>query len=121
MGDKRRWSTVRSYLCGNEFNSVLAEEDWASVKNSEATVTQPKLEESADQGDSQSQGTKEDIPKEKHSSTSTLFRQEDAAIIIQSAFRNFLVSSDWQKYLNLHHYKKIQLDILQENDFGPSI
>ncbi|KAF9669583.1 hypothetical protein SADUNF_Sadunf14G0122600 [Salix dunnii] len=87
---KKRWSSVRLYLCGEELNSVLAEEDSASVKSSEATVTQPMVEDSEDKGDVQNEGTEEDLPKEKHNSTSKLFRQEDAAIIIQSAFRDFL-------------------------------
>ncbi|KAJ4730139.1 Protein IQ-DOMAIN 1 [Melia azedarach] len=83
--EKRKWSSVRSYLCGDEFNSVLAEEDSASVKSSEATVTQPIVEQSTDKGDIQSEET-----KEKHNSMSKLFHEEDAAIIIQSAFRIFL-------------------------------
>ncbi|KAJ6401407.1 hypothetical protein OIU84_016758 [Salix udensis] len=87
---KKRWSSVRLYLCGEELNSVLAEEDSASVKSSEATVTQPVLEDSEEKGDVENGGAEEDMPKEKHSSTSRLFRQEDAAITIQSAFRDFL-------------------------------
>ncbi|PON56090.1 IQ motif, EF-hand binding site [Trema orientale] len=40
--EKRRWNSVRSYLCGDELlNSVLAEEDSASFRSFEATtVTQ---------------------------------------------------------------------------------
>ncbi|KAJ6723778.1 IQ-DOMAIN 33 [Salix koriyanagi] len=87
---KKRWSSVRLYLCGEELNSVLAEEDSASVKSSEATVTQPVLEDSEEKGDVENEGAEEDMPKEKHNSTSKLFRQEDAAITIQSAFRDFL-------------------------------
>ncbi|KAJ6680533.1 IQ-DOMAIN 5-RELATED [Salix purpurea] len=87
---KKRWSSVRLYLCGEELNSVLAEEDSASVKSSEATVTQPVLEDSEEKGDVENGGAEEDMPKEKHNSTSRLFRQEDAAITIQSAFRDFL-------------------------------
>lgn len=83
--EKRKWRAVRSYLCGEEFNSVLAEEDSASVKSSEATVTQPMVEDLTDKGDVQSVET-----KEKHNSVSKLFHEEDAAIIIQSAFRRFL-------------------------------
>ncbi|KAL5798013.1 hypothetical protein ACOSQ2_002833 [Xanthoceras sorbifolium] len=83
--EKRKWSSVRSYLCGDEFNSVLAEEDSASVKSSEATVTQPVLGDFTDKGDIQS----EEI-KEKHNSIFKLFHEEDAAIIIQTAFRAFL-------------------------------
>lgn len=84
--EKRKWRAVRLYVCGEEFNSVLAEEDSASVKSSEATVTQPIVEDLTDKGDIQSVET-----KEKHNSMSKLFHEEDAAIIIQSAFRRFLV------------------------------
>ncbi|XLU49319.1 hypothetical protein S245_044133, partial [Arachis hypogaea] len=38
--ENRRWGSVRSYLCGNEFNSVVAEEDSASLKSSEVTVVE---------------------------------------------------------------------------------
>lgn len=82
MAEKRRWSSVRSYLCSDEFNSVLAEEDSASVKSSEATVAQPIQEDFTDKGELQSEDT-----KEKHNSISKLFHEEDAAIIIQTAFR----------------------------------
>ncbi|KAK9284825.1 hypothetical protein L1049_024002 [Liquidambar formosana] len=88
--DKKRWSAVRSYLCGDEFNSVLAEEDSASVRSSQATVTQPILEDLTDNENIQSQETKEEMPEEKQNSIAKLFCEEDAAIIIQSAFRGFL-------------------------------
>ncbi|XP_022728161.1 protein IQ-DOMAIN 1-like [Durio zibethinus] len=88
--DKKRWSSVRSYLCGNEFNSVPAEEDSTSVKSSEATVTQPIPEGLRDQGENQIDETKLNIPEEKHNSISKLFHEEDAAMVIQSAFRHFL-------------------------------
>ncbi|KAG6748723.1 hypothetical protein POTOM_048656 [Populus tomentosa] len=108
-GDHRkRWSSVRLYLCGEELNSVLAEEDSASVKSSEATVTQPMLEDTGDKGDVQNEEAKEEMPKEKHNSTSKLFRQEDAAIIIQSAFRDFLVRSDRLKHHNLDYCRKMK-------------
>ncbi|KAK3184459.1 hypothetical protein Dsin_031745 [Dipteronia sinensis] len=85
--EKRKWSSVRSYLCGDEFNSVLAEEDSASVQSSEATVTQPVLGDFTDKGDNIQS---EEETKEKHNSISELFHEEDAAIIIQTAFRAFL-------------------------------
>lgn len=85
--EKRKWRAVRLYVCGEEFNSVLAEEDSASVKSSEATVTQPIVEDLTDKGDIQSVET-----KEKRNSMSKLFHEEDAAIIIQSAFRRFLAT-----------------------------
>ncbi|KAL1557231.1 protein IQ-DOMAIN 33 isoform X2 [Salvia divinorum] len=103
--EKRKWSSsVRSYLCGEEhssredFASTVAEtdytsfrsnvatdkstrgsrpeEDTASVRSSEATVNQP--------------APSYDNTKEKQNSTYKLFQQEDAAFIIQSAFRNFM-------------------------------
>lgn len=89
MVDKRRWSSVRSYLCGDEFNSVLAEEDSASVKSSEATVTQPIPDESTVEKDSQCKEAKEE---QKQNSASTFFSEEEAAILIQSTFRSFLVN-----------------------------
>ncbi|XP_028111802.1 protein IQ-DOMAIN 1 isoform X1 [Camellia sinensis] len=102
--ERRRWrSSVRSYLCGDEFNSVAAEEDSASVRSygptmiqqpmlesSEASVTQPILEDLAEKEDIQSNDTKQELQEEKQNSTATLFRREDAALVIQSAFRGFL-------------------------------
>ncbi|KAK6116748.1 hypothetical protein DH2020_049481 [Rehmannia glutinosa] len=115
--EKRKWSSsVRSYLCGDERSSVLAAEDSAevdlysfrsnratnssstvggegdmitsvyaeddtvSVRSSEATVNQPH------HGDSKDEISR----KEKQNSAYRLFQQEDAAFIIQSAFRSFL-------------------------------
>ncbi|XVF31836.1 hypothetical protein REPUB_Repub17cG0027900 [Reevesia pubescens] len=88
--DKKRWSSVRLYLCGDEFNSVLAEEDSSSVKSSEATVTQPITESLRDEGEDQSDETEPNVPQEKNNSISKLFHEEDAALVIQSAFRYFL-------------------------------
>lgn len=109
---------MRSYLCGDEFNSVLAEEDsasirsskvteytqpevssvfadgdYSSVQTSEATVTQPVQPDLVDNGDAESKGNKEEIQPEKHNSTSKLFRKDDAATVIQTAVRSFLVNS----------------------------
>ncbi|KAK4577131.1 hypothetical protein RGQ29_027584 [Quercus rubra] len=89
--EKKRWSSVRAYLCGDEFNSVVAEEDSASVKSSEATVTQPILEDLTDKVDIRSEETKEHIPEEEQDSTHNFLCEENAATIIQSAFRGFLV------------------------------
>ncbi|CAH2079510.1 unnamed protein product [Thlaspi arvense] len=141
-GEKKRWSSVRSYLCGDEFNSVLAVddsesikdsvdtilimsqqqssdfitpfdsvlatedsasvkqyleevEDSVSVKSSEATVTQPLQDEKPnvikEEVDNQSETTETHIPK-KHQTTpiSKKFLEEDAAVIIQTAFRSYL-------------------------------
>ncbi|KAF7145041.1 hypothetical protein RHSIM_Rhsim04G0046300 [Rhododendron simsii] len=111
--EKRRWrSSVRSYLCGDEYNSVMAEEDSASVKSSEVTfskpiqessegtitqtaveesdgtVMQPLPEEFNHTGEIQSQVEK--LPEEKRKGMAKQFRQEDAAITIQTAFRAYL-------------------------------
>ncbi|XP_017249720.1 protein IQ-DOMAIN 33 isoform X2 [Daucus carota subsp. sativus] len=114
--ERKRWkSSVRSYLCGDEFNSVLAEEDSASLRSSkvtvstepefsstnvddpassvwssEATVTQPVPENLVEKTDAESKQNDVDIQEEKHNSTSNLFRKDDAAIVIQSALRRFL-------------------------------
>ena len=80
---------MRSYLCGDEFNSVIAEEDSASVKSSEATVTQPIPDELAAEGDVQSKEAEE---QQIQNSASNFFSKEEAAIVIQSAFRAFLVN-----------------------------
>lgn len=116
--ERKRWTSVRSYLCGDEFNSVLAEEDLASrrysngelssvvledysntvrtskatifsskidedlnsIKGSEATVTQPISENSNDTNDTLENNEKTNLTS-KHK----------AAVLIQSAFRSFLV------------------------------
>ncbi|XP_061360694.1 protein IQ-DOMAIN 33 [Gastrolobium bilobum] len=89
--ENRRWVSVRSYLCGDEFNSVLAEEDSASVKSSEATVTQPIPEELTDKGDTKSEETVENVTQKRPNSNTKLLNEEEAAILIQSAYRGFLL------------------------------
>lgn len=65
-----------------EFSAIsAAEEDTAS----EATVNQPLQEKP----NCISEGKRE----EKQNSTFELFQQEDAALTIQSAFRNFMVNT----------------------------
>ncbi|XP_042481179.1 protein IQ-DOMAIN 33 isoform X2 [Macadamia integrifolia] len=91
--DKKRWSSVRSYLCGDEINSVLAEEDSASVKSSEATVTQPVGEDLKDEVEIQceeKEELEEEIPQENQNSDNVVLNKEEAATIIQSAFRVFM-------------------------------
>ncbi|KAM7495248.1 hypothetical protein LguiB_029857 [Lonicera macranthoides] len=125
--ERRRWSSVRSYLCGDEFNSVAAEEDSASVRSSkateltrvefnsvfaeedsgsarssEATVTQPILREGVIE--------KEKNQEEKQNSTSKLFRRDDAAIVIQTAFRSFLARR--QNQLNMMEESKREAPVV---------
>ncbi|KAF6144972.1 hypothetical protein GIB67_013323 [Kingdonia uniflora] len=88
--DKRRWSSVRSYLCGDEFNSVQAEDDSASHRSSEATVTQPvQDEELKDELEIQNE-EEENSPESLESNSNRLLTEENAAIVIQSALRHFL-------------------------------
>ncbi|XLR15442.1 hypothetical protein S83_043380, partial [Arachis hypogaea] len=92
--ENRRWGSVRSYLCENEFNLVMAEEDSASLKSSEVTVTQPIIEENlSDREDAKSEETVENVIEQEempNSSSSTFLSEEAAAIQIQSAYRSFL-------------------------------
>ena len=83
--ERKEWHSVRSYLCGDEYNSVLVEEDAASIRSSEATVTQPVDELEV------SRQKQEPGVEESELSSQLLKRQEQAAFIIQSAFRSFLV------------------------------
>ncbi|KAK1389099.1 hypothetical protein POM88_017277 [Heracleum sosnowskyi] len=93
--ERRNWKTsVRSYLCGDEFNSVLTEEDSASdpassVGSSEATIKQPVPLGLIDAVDAESRQTNGGI-QGKQNSTSRLHNKDDAATIIQSAIRSFL-------------------------------
>nr|CAD1831382.1 unnamed protein product [Ananas comosus var. bracteatus] len=103
---KNRWSSVRHYLCGDEFNSDHEEDEIASSKSSEATVLQPAAEASADDGE---ESIHQAIKSEEHEETSTeeensslsattstrtttksSREEEDAAILIQSAFKGFM-------------------------------
>lgn len=92
--EKKRWKTsVKSYLCGDElFDSVVAEEDSASVRSrsSEATVMQMLQDDGYSTQDIES--TKYDNPNRDHNSfSSNSFDEDTAATIIQSAFRGFKV------------------------------
>lgn len=74
--DKSRWTSVRLYLCGDELNSVLVENDSASIRSSEVTVMQPLQYDSGDEGSCE---------------VATKFSEDEAATFIQSAFRGFMV------------------------------
>jgi Fe2+ transport system protein B len=106
--ENRRWISVKSYLCGNEFNSVLAEEDSASIKSSEVTVTQSIQEDLlSDKGETKSEETVENVIEKSTNSNSKSLNEEEAAIIIQSAYRSFKVSSLIINYFNfLNHIKR---------------
>ncbi|KAF9607764.1 hypothetical protein IFM89_000111 [Coptis chinensis] len=91
--NKRRWSSVRSYLCGDEYNSVLADADSTSIRSSEDTVTQHVAQEDLNSEDVQGEAKEQQITKEEHSSPAIQSNEENAATVIQSAFRRFL--EDW--------------------------
>jgi len=96
-----RWLSVKSYLCGGEFNSVLAENDSASVKSTEVTVSQSILEDLNDEGDTDSEETVENVSQKRPNSDSKSLTEEEAALLIQSTYRGFLVSSPNFNYINL--------------------
>ncbi|CAN6574177.1 unnamed protein product [Malus baccata var. baccata] len=98
--ERKRWSSVRWYLCGDEYNSVTAENDSASVKSSVATATTQfnsvlavADEDSSSVRSSEATVTQpmpEDVVVAKaESSVSKTMSEEHAATIIQSAFRRF--------------------------------
>lgn len=100
MTERRRWSSVRlrSYLCGDEFKSVVADKDSASVRSFEASVSQLNsvLVEvdscSAESSEATvTQPLQEDLTDKKDMHVYNTMSEEQAAIIIQSAFRGFLV------------------------------
>ncbi|KAL6136994.1 hypothetical protein ACLB2K_062289 [Fragaria x ananassa] len=99
MTERRRWSSVRlrSYLCGDEFNSVVADKDSASVKTYEANISQLNsvLVEvdscSADSSEATvTQPLQDHIEDKEDMHIYNTMSEEQAAIIIQSAFRGFL-------------------------------
>ncbi|KAJ4982466.1 hypothetical protein NE237_033303 [Protea cynaroides] len=91
--DKRRWSSFRFYLCGDEINSVLAEDDSASVNSSEATVTQPiadDLKEELEIQCEEKEDVEQQILQENQTADTKILNKDEAATIIQSAFRGFM-------------------------------
>ncbi|KAG6406112.1 hypothetical protein SASPL_133709 [Salvia splendens] len=87
--EKRKWSSsVRSYLCGEEHSSLedsastVAETEFASFRSNDKSTRGSRPEE-----DTASVAT---VNQPAQNSTYKLFQQEDAAFIIQSAFRNFM-------------------------------
>ncbi|KAK4770218.1 hypothetical protein SAY87_030750 [Trapa incisa] len=91
--EKRKWTSVRSYLCGEEMelDSVVAEEDSASVKSCEATIMVRDLD--AEQSSKDAPVMTEQVPpQQKRNSMTKMLNEEDAAVIIQSAFRKYLAT-----------------------------
>nr|XP_043621908.1 protein IQ-DOMAIN 33 isoform X2 [Erigeron canadensis] len=111
--ERKRWASVRSYLCGDEYNSVMAEEDMDSRKSSKeamstsvfldhysgscrtskATIFSSRIDD-----DSSIKGSEASVTQpisEKSNDTleseekTNLKSEHDAAVVIQSAFRSF--------------------------------
>ncbi|WOL13653.1 protein IQ-DOMAIN 1 [Canna indica] len=92
--DRSRWSSIRLYLCGDEFNSVTAEDDLTSYRCSGASTMQPVTEPLGDDEDHEVVIRQEDLEKthtKQEDSWTESSLEEHAAIAIQSAFRGFLV------------------------------
>ncbi|KAL4555425.1 hypothetical protein LXL04_038044 [Taraxacum kok-saghyz] len=113
--ERKRWSSVRSYLCGDEFNSVLAEEDSASRRFSNSAISSVFLEDFSGSGrtskatvfssriDDGSEATVTQPISENSNETLDDYRntnsvgEHDAAVIIQSAFRSFLARNRYDR------------------------
>ncbi|XXG41876.1 hypothetical protein AAC387_Pa01g2249 [Persea americana] len=123
--DKRRWSLVRSYFCGDEYNSVLAEDNSASIRSSEATVTQPITEDLNEDGnllEIQSGEYEDHLTDEKQDSSDQCNEQENAAIVIQSAFRGFLARHGYGEIKQLSKRDNIKgTESPSEESVGTSI
>ena len=105
--ERKRWTSVRSYLCGDEFNSVLAEEDCASrrsdktalssvfladysgsARTSKATIFSSRIEDDS----SSIKGSEASVTQHlEHEENTTLSSEHKAAVVIQTAFRSFMV------------------------------
>ena len=105
--ERKRWTSVRSYICGDEFNSVLAEEDCASrrsdktalssvfladysgsARTSKATIFSSRIEDDS----SSIKGSEASVTQHlEHKENTTLSLEHNVAIVIQIAFRSFMV------------------------------
>ncbi|ERN01666.1 hypothetical protein AMTRI_Chr10g4630 [Amborella trichopoda] len=135
--DKSKWSLVRSYLCGDDFNSVLAEEDTESIRSSEPTVTQLVTEEGSEIEQSQIQRSESIKSSEatvtqpviepsdteqshahvseeecedlmKEKSAIEGLKKEKAALVIQAAFRGFLTTRQQRETKELDSVNEVE-------------
>ncbi|KAJ0680743.1 putative IQ motif, EF-hand binding protein [Helianthus annuus] len=115
--ERKRWASVRSYLCGDELSSILAEEDLGSRRSSKAAVNSVVVEDYSnsartskatvfssridDDSTSVKGGSETTVtqPISDQNSSETLEidgektklpSENKAAVVIQSAFRSFL-------------------------------
>ncbi|KAI3809718.1 hypothetical protein L1987_19318 [Smallanthus sonchifolius] len=107
--ERKRWASVRSYLCGDEFSSVLAEEDFGSRRSSKAAVNSVIVEDYYSSSARTSKATvfsSSDSTSVKGSEATVtqpvsdnsnevdektkLTSENEAAVVIQTAFRSFL-------------------------------
>ncbi|KAI3675174.1 hypothetical protein L1987_84760 [Smallanthus sonchifolius] len=110
--ERKRWASVRSYLCGDEFSSVLAEEDFGSRRSSKTAVNSVIVEDYYSSSARTSKATvfssriDDDSTSVKGSEATVtqpvsdnsnevdektkLSSENEAAVVIQTAFRSFL-------------------------------
>lgn len=90
--DKSKWTAVRLYLCGDELNSVIVENDSDSSKSSVTSVFQSlKLDSNEENCHIQRVDEYEESSVNAEEDSYKKFSEEDdAAILIQSAFRGFM-------------------------------
>ncbi|GAB2274962.1 hypothetical protein Dimus_009730 [Dionaea muscipula] len=100
--DKRKWSTVRAYLlCGDEFSSMIAE-DSTSFNISETTITLPINQDWTDRSDIHSTGNQSE--EKQNPESKRLCEAAAAAVIIQSAFRGFMVNRGYLIHPNKNEW-----------------
>lgn len=123
--ERKRWSSVRSYLCGDEFNSVLAEEDSASrrfsssvfledysgsARTSKATVFSSRIDDGSEATVTQPISENSNESLHDYKKTNLPF-EHDAAVVIQSAFRSFLVISQISQ-TSVHLFLVLRVEML---------
>lgn len=131
--ERKRWASVRSYLCGDEFNSVLAEDDFGSRRSSKATLSSVFLEDYSgsartskatifssriDEDGTSIKGSEATVTQPVSETSNetveivektNLTSQHDAAVVIQSAYRNLMVIFQTNIYMYLIFYVYILL------------
>nr|GEU41717.1 protein IQ-DOMAIN 1 [Tanacetum cinerariifolium] len=104
--ERKRWTSVRSYLCGDEFNSVLAEEDFASRRSDKTALSSVYIEDYSgsartskatifssriDEDSSSIKGSEASVTQHlEHEENTILSLEHKAAVVIQTAFRSFM-------------------------------
>ncbi|GAB2256838.1 hypothetical protein Droror1_Dr00022897 [Drosera rotundifolia] len=91
MTDRTKWRSVRAYLCGDEVSSMVAEEDSTTFNISDTTISRLIHEEEGSDISEMHSTANNDQTEEQQNPESKRLSEAEAAIIIQSAFRGFMV------------------------------